>query len=1068
MTTHFTGIENVQEFYTHHYLTAIMEGELKRNLVPRWRQQAEKDGKSTPEAALRRVARPFFKFRNDLERERDQRQRSDLHRGFFTELLHALGYEPLAGHAPNAVVPLPQGPLPLLAHVRRHDGAPLVWCIPALAADDWATGTAARATDAAPRPSPSASPLDLAGAPADPLDCRIQPWQLPPAHELPLAVQNLSLEELLNQQIFNLPEPPRFILLCGLEQLLLLDRSKWPEKHILRFHLPEILGRREPETLRATAALLHRQSLAPRDGLCLLDGLDESSHRHAHGVSQDLKYALREAIELLGNEAVYYWREVRKQRLDEHKLGQDLGRECLRVMYRLLFLFYLEARPELGYAPMGEETYRKGYSLESLRRLELVELTTDEARNGTYFHQSIALLFRLVYRGTRENRQLALSDDAAPLHKTFHLDPLRSHLFDPRKNEILEAVTIRNFVWQRIIELLSLSRPDSRKNRRRGRISYAQLGINQLGAVYEALLSYRGFFAKTDLYEVQPARGTTNAKHDPLGPAYFVSRRELEKYAETERVYNDDGSFKRYPKGSFIYRMAGRDRQESASFYTPEPLTRCLVHYALDELLHNEKHRPATAQEILRITLCEPAMGSAAFLGEAIDQLAEIYLQRRQKELDRTIPLEDYAHEKQKVKMFLADNNVFGVDLNPTAVELAQVSLWLNTIHQGAYVHWFRLQLKCGNSLIGAGRRFVDPENPHAPAAPQPPATAPHVKPGRHLAPQRLASVNEPAQPLRLVHRQRVHGIDQDRLDPRQTQILQAMRQDRQQKRLRLPATRPRRHQGVPLGPPRKPLENPFLMQVRRKAKRNPGKITRPPRPLAKGQPKREVGSLKQLSRLIQKIADEPRKLRRAGPETGLQEVAHPLAKLGNKNGRKHGPPRKTVSGTKARLTKSRQGAKRKHPPPSKPSSGTPPGQMRPKHPPPSKPSSGTPPGQMRPKTLFSFRVEFRSRRRLSGRPPGLGHGTGHPKKARSAQRCGSRELAPWRGCMARLLLCGARSQHAVTLHSRTQFFVRCAGPIKLSCFCFTIFFAETVAPASCRCSALRAERSREGGPPQQ
>ena len=64
-----------------------------------------------------------------------------------------------------------------------------------------------------------------------------------------------------------------------------------------------------------------------------------------------------------------------------------------------------------------------------------------------------------------------------------------------------------------------------------------------------------------------------------------------------------------YEKGTFIYRLAGREREKSASYYTPEVLTKCLVKYALKELLEGK-----TADEILKLTICEPAMGSAAFL----------------------------------------------------------------------------------------------------------------------------------------------------------------------------------------------------------------------------------------------------------------------------------------------------------------------------------------------------------------------------------------------------------------------------------------------------------------------
>ncbi|MDZ7852784.1 MAG: hypothetical protein U5L98_09120 [Halomonas sp.] len=171
---------------------------------------------------------------------------------------------------------------------------------------------------------------------------------------------------------------------------------------------------------------------------------------------------------------------------------------------------------------------------------------------------------------------------------------------------------------------------------------------------------------------------------------------------------------RRHPRGSFLYRLAGRDREKSASYYTPEVLTRSLVKYALKEL-YAEQLDPlpddaARAERLLGLTLCEPAMGSAAFLNEAIDQLADKYLalaqSARQQEdpaADR-IPQADYAFEKQRVKMYLADHCVFGVDLNPVAVELAEVSLWLGALSADRFVPWFGFQLRTGNSLIGARR----------------------------------------------------------------------------------------------------------------------------------------------------------------------------------------------------------------------------------------------------------------------------------------------------------------------------------------------------------------------------
>ena len=179
--------------------------------------------------------------------------------------------------------------------------------------------------------------------------------------------------------------------------------------------------------------------------------------------------------------------------------------------------------------------------------------------------------------------------------------------------------------------------------------------------------------------------------------------------ARRECVYDTDENgrkrLRRHPKGSFIYRLRGRDREKSASYYTPESLTRCLIRHSLRELISDS----ISADEILDLTVCEPAMGSAAFLNEAVNQLAEVYLERKQKERRERIPHEQYPDELQRTKRFITDRNVYGVDLNPVAVELAEVSLWLNSIHRDGHVPWFGYQLACGNSLVGA-RRQVYPK----------------------------------------------------------------------------------------------------------------------------------------------------------------------------------------------------------------------------------------------------------------------------------------------------------------------------------------------------------------------
>jgi hypothetical protein len=361
----------------------------------------------------------------------------------------------------------------------------------------------------------------------------------------------------------------------------------------------------------------------------------------------------------------------------------------------------------------------------------MTPLNTPQARDGSYFDVSLRRLFSLIAQGCGHSSQHQLV--AGSVRDAFVLAPLDSRLFDEEALPLLNKVRLPNHIWQQVIRLMSLS---GGKGKRKGRVSYQLLSINQLGAVYEALLSYRGFFASSVLYEVMPApkkaaarsededgeeegeaetaAEVTGGSTDLLENAWFVADSRIEDYAPNERVYDiDDAGHKklrRYEKGSFIYRLAGRDRQKSASYYTPQVLTRCLVKYALKELLKDK-----TADAILTLTVVEPAMGSAAFLNEAVNQLAEKYLELKQIELGRRIPHDRYPHELQKVRMVIADRNVFGVDLNPVAVELAEVSLWLNAIYgepdqlengqpRPARVPWFGYQLFAGNSLIGARR----------------------------------------------------------------------------------------------------------------------------------------------------------------------------------------------------------------------------------------------------------------------------------------------------------------------------------------------------------------------------
>ncbi|MBR3326671.1 MAG: class I SAM-dependent DNA methyltransferase [Atopobiaceae bacterium] len=661
MAIDLTGISSVNEFYTDHYLSTYFEQSVKE-AVQGWKAVAKDTDARTPYQNLRDTSTLYYR----LFGEGGLRRSQDSSREMLDAYLNALGYP----EAQPDQIPLPDGTLvPLMAEYRDADNRPRVWviaCQPKGEEDLLST-----------------TPLSLAEE-EDALTC------------------GLSCEEALDVLLLDVAHPARFVILASPKELVLVDRNKWPEKRYLSFDMDEIFRRREESSFQAAATFLAYSSLCPQTGDILLDELDRESREHASEVSDSLRYALRECVELLGNEVIYDWTHNKGHSLDKDPIDAgELTIECLRYMYRMLFLLFMEARPDLGFAPTKSEAYLKAYSLESIR--SIAESHRDDidasGEDTDYIDRTLRIACELVYDGYPTDEQQYQSLLAAgSTNDVFIVPPLKAHIFDRERTPLIDGARLRDSVMLQIVDKMSYTHPAKGRSER---VSYGTLGINQLGSVYEALLSYRGFIAQETLYEVKRAKD----KFNELDVGYFVTEAELGQYTEDERVRYEKpnpraGELRTYEKGHFIYRLAGREREQSASYYTPESLTQCLVKYALKELLQGK-----TADQILSLTICEPAMGSAAFLNEAINQLAEAYLAKKQEELGQSIPHDQRQLELQRVKMFIADRNVYGIDLNPIAVELGEVSLWLNTISQDGHVPWFGNQLHCGNSLIGARRQ---------------------------------------------------------------------------------------------------------------------------------------------------------------------------------------------------------------------------------------------------------------------------------------------------------------------------------------------------------------------------
>lgn len=322
------GILNQNEYYTNHYFTTIFE-ENAANTILNWRQTSKDSGEATPWAAFRDTSKNYYRIRGKYLQLRNEEGSRELIESLAVEYIVALGY----GEPDSINIELnDEITVPVFHEERKPNGAPLLWVLLSVAEE--------RNDDI------------LMGRVFGKQDDETEEYN---------SVLPENNDDVLAKLFFAGTEAPRWIILIGINQIALIDRNKWDKKKYLQFDLEEIFSRHEDTTFQALAVLLHKESLCPTDGNSLLDALDENSYKHSSNVSDSLKYALRECIELLGNEVLYDMRTRQQIDFAEHPVDAgELTIECLRYMYRILFMLFIEAREELGFAPMKSDVYQKG------------------------------------------------------------------------------------------------------------------------------------------------------------------------------------------------------------------------------------------------------------------------------------------------------------------------------------------------------------------------------------------------------------------------------------------------------------------------------------------------------------------------------------------------------------------------------------------------------------------------------------------------------------------------------------------------------------------------------------
>lgn len=390
----------------------------------------------------------------------------------------------------------------------------------------------------------------------------------------------------------------------------------------------------------------------------------ESFYQHALStgvkVGEDLRQNVRAAIETFANGFLGATPGL-LARLGSGELAVTaFYDDILHTIYRILFLLFAEQR---GMFPGRGSLYMEEYSLTALRSLAEHPLGEDPHAD---LWERLKAAFRMVEHG-------------APALKVFGYN---GALFSSTKTPILmpsegagEAPLLRNdSLLSAIRALTTVERQGVLQ-----RISYADLSVEEMGSVYESLLDYTPRIA-----------------------------------AESETVENRE-----IHANTFFLDPRGKARKTSGSYYTHPSLVNELIKSALLPVLEerliaalpgyaaerpeslSEADRQKAEQVLLRIKVIDPAAGSGAFLIAADNTLGLRLAQIRSGDL--------YPAERdiRRARRDVLAHCLYAVDLNPMAVELCKVSLWINAVVEDERLNFLDHHIKCGNSLVGATRRLV-------------------------------------------------------------------------------------------------------------------------------------------------------------------------------------------------------------------------------------------------------------------------------------------------------------------------------------------------------------------------
>ena len=457
-----------------------------------------------------------------------------------------------------------------------------------------------------------------------------------------------------------------------------------------------------------------------------LAGLLEASRKYQNVVSERLaEQVLHGLYELLrGFQSAH---QKSQGRLLKHELEQDpdnVYRALLTVMLRLVFLLYAEERDMLSRDDRFVEHYSIGGLYERLREDAGVYPDTMDDRYGAW--AQFLVLFRMVHDGATSGEM------RLPRRHGDLFNPSRFPFLEgwhgsgaPQVSQAIEPPLVPDGTVYRVLDKLLVLDGE--------RISYRALDVEQIGSVYETMMGFRleaatgrsvaikaqkkgGASTTVDLEQLadvgprarakwvqdRTERKLTAAVTKPLGKATNVT----DLHAALAKVVDTAATPDLVPRGALILQPSD-ERRRSGSHYTPRALTEPIVKKALEPLLDRLGNTNVpTPFELLDLKICDPAMGSGAFLVETCRQLAEKLVGAWKVHGGRPdIPTAE--DELVFARRLVAQRCVYGVDRNPMAVILAKMSLWLATLAKNEPLTFVDHALRDGDSLVGLKRRQI-------------------------------------------------------------------------------------------------------------------------------------------------------------------------------------------------------------------------------------------------------------------------------------------------------------------------------------------------------------------------